>query len=51
MKKIPESDVKLVRDAVSGVDADIVDETEYNLFRYRRSEQLDLDHLSPPNPA
>ena len=39
-----------IQAAVSGVDADIVEEREFDLYRYRRSEQLDVDHLSPPTP-
>jgi hypothetical protein len=33
------------------VAADIASEDEYSLARYRRSEQLDVEHLSPPTPA
>jgi hypothetical protein len=36
--------------AVTGIDADLVDEGGFDLYRYRRSEQLDVDHLSPPIP-
>lgn len=46
-------DDEAVAGAVAGgaVTADIVSEDEYSLVRYRRSEQLDVDHLSPPTPA
>jgi hypothetical protein len=37
--------------ADGAVTADIVSEDEYSLVRYRRSEQLDVDHLSPPTPT
>jgi hypothetical protein len=36
--------------AVSDIDADVIEESGFDLYRYRRSEQLDLDHLSPPIP-
>lgn len=36
--------------AVTEIDADLVDEGGFDLYRYRRSEQLDVDHLSPPIP-
>ena len=39
-----------IRDAVEGIESEVVDEDRFTLYRYRRSEQLDLDHLSPPNP-
>jgi hypothetical protein len=39
-----------IRAAVTGVDADLVDEGGFDLYRYRRSEQLDVDHLSSPIP-
>ncbi len=39
-----------IQAAVDGIDADVVDESGFDLYRYRRSEQLDLDHLSPPPP-
>ena len=32
------------------VAGELVSEDEYSLARYRRSEQLDVDHLSPPTP-
>lgn len=39
-----------VRRAVRSVTAEVVAADEYPLSRVRRSEQLDLDHLSPPTP-
>jgi hypothetical protein len=39
-----------VMDAVTSLTAEIVSADEYVLTRYRRSEQLDLDHLSEPAP-
>lgn len=41
-----------VANAVAGgeVTADIVSDDEYSLARYRRSERLDVEHLSPPPP-
>jgi len=44
---------KAIAEAVADgvVAADIVSEDEYSLARYRRSEQLDVEHLSPPTPA
>jgi len=39
-----------VRTAVSGVVADVVPADEFPLTRVRRSEILDLDHLSAPTP-
>jgi hypothetical protein len=39
-----------VQAAVSDFDVDVVDESKFTLQRYRHSEQLDLDHLSPPTP-
>lgn len=44
------SDPVSVRQAVSNVVAEVVPADEFPLTRYRRSEQLDLDHLSPPAP-
>jgi len=41
---------KAVREAVNSVTSDVLGLDEYTLDRYRRSEQLDLDHLSPPLP-
>jgi hypothetical protein len=39
-----------VRNAVAALVAEVVPADEYTLIRYRRSEQLDLDHLSAPTP-
>jgi hypothetical protein len=39
-----------IQAAVSGFDADLVEESAFDLYRYRRSEALDVDHLSPPTP-
>jgi hypothetical protein len=39
-----------VRDAVRSVIGEVVPADEYPLTRVRRSELLDLDHLSPPTP-
>jgi len=41
---------KKVLDAVASLIAEVVPADEYVLTRYRRSEQLDLDHLSVPTP-
>jgi len=41
---------KKVLDSVASLIAEIVPADEYMLTRYRRSEQLDLDHLSVPTP-
>ena len=43
-------DAAKIRAAVSGIDADLVDEREFDLYRYRRSEQLDVDHLASDPP-
>ena len=48
-KRSPD-DARKILAAVAGIDADVVDEGGFDLYRYRRSEQLDLDHLSPPIP-
>jgi len=42
-----------VLEAVAGgvVTPDIVSDDEYPLSRYRRSERLDVEHLSPPAPV
>jgi hypothetical protein len=42
-----------VLDAVTGgvITPDIVSDDEYSLSRYRRSERLDVEHLSPPPPS
>jgi hypothetical protein len=42
-----------VAEAVAGgeIAADIASDDEYSLARYRRSERLDVEHLSPPAPA
>ncbi len=42
---------KKVIDAVASLIAEVVPADEYMLTRYRRSEQLDLDHLSVPTPG
>lgn len=41
---------RMVREALSSLNAEVVSADEYSLARYRRSEQLDLDHLSQPLP-
>jgi hypothetical protein len=51
MGNFSEEDCERIQSTVTGVDADLVEETGFNLFRYRRSELLDLDHLSPPSPV
>ena len=48
-KRSPEEAAR-IQAAITGIDADLVDEREFDLYRYRRSEQLDIDHLSPPVP-
>jgi hypothetical protein len=42
-----------VAEVVAGgeIAADIASDDEYSLARYRRSERLDVEHLSPPAPA
>ena len=40
-----------VRNAVSMIRGEVIEADEYSLSRVRRSEVLDLDHLSPPWPA
>ena len=37
--------------AGGGVSSEIVSDDEYSLARYRRSERLDVEHLSPPRPT
>ena len=37
-----------IQHAVASISADVACEDEYTLAQYRRSEQLDLDHLSEP---
>ena len=37
--------------ALASIESEVVGEDEYTLDRYRRSERLDLDHLSPPTPT
>jgi hypothetical protein len=49
-KYITNDEIPRVRNAVTSIDADVVDERGFNLYRYRRSELLDVDHLSPPTP-
>jgi len=39
-----------VAQAIGSVDVAVVDETEFSMAQYRRSEQLDLSHLSAPLP-
>jgi len=48
-RRSPEDAAKILT-AVTGIDADLVDEHGFDLYRYRRSEQLDVDHLSPSVP-
>lgn len=50
VSRLDESLALKVQSAVSGVDVDVLSEGDFSLYRYRRSEQLDLDHLSPPIP-
>ncbi|WP_157431863.1 hypothetical protein [Actinomadura hibisca] len=38
-------------DAVASIEAEVLAEDEFTFDRYRRSEELDLDHLSPPEPV
>jgi len=47
-----DTDDPAVVNAVAGgeVTADIASDDEYPLARYRRSERLDVEHLSPPPP-
>lgn len=37
--------------AGGGISSEIVSDDEYSLARYRRSERLDVEHLSPPRPT
>jgi hypothetical protein len=48
-----DKDDAAVAGAVAGgeIAADILSDDEYPLARYRRSERLDVEHLSPPAPA
>jgi hypothetical protein len=48
-----DKDDPAVTEAVAGgeIVADILSDDEYSLARYRRSERLDVEHLSPPPPA
>lgn len=48
-----DKDNPAVAEAVAGgeIAADIASDDEYSLARYRRSERLDVEHLSPPTPA
>lgn len=48
-----DKDDPAVAEAVAGgeIAADILSDDEYSLARYRRSERLDVEHLSPPSPA
>jgi hypothetical protein len=51
LRKQTDGEQGAVRAAVRGaVTAEVLMTDEYTLDRYRRSEQLDLDHLSPPYP-
>jgi hypothetical protein len=50
VRKCSQEEAASVLAAVSGIDADVIEESSFDLYRYRRSEQLDLDHLSPPTP-
>lgn len=47
-----ESASDTIKNAIVGqrVDVDIISTTDYSFERYRHSEELDLDHLSPPLP-
>ncbi|WUH97782.1 hypothetical protein OHR68_30335 [Spirillospora sp. NBC_00431] len=36
--------------AVEAIEAEVIGEDEFTYDRYLRSEELDLDHLSPPTP-
>lgn len=46
----PAAPTETVSTAVHSISAEVIPEDEYTLDRYRRSEQLDLDHLSAPTP-
>jgi len=48
-----DKDDPAVAEAVAGgeIAADILSDDEYSHARYRRSERLDVEHLSPPPPA
>ncbi|OJU47783.1 MAG: hypothetical protein BGN98_04765 [Microbacterium sp. 69-7] len=46
----PLSQLPAVRNAIKAVAVSIVDETEFTMAQYRRSDELDLSHLSPPLP-
>lgn len=50
LNKYPTDRAAEIQAAVTGISADLLEEREFNLFRYRRSEQLDVDHLSHPTP-
>jgi hypothetical protein len=39
-----------VLSGVASISAEVISSDEYTLNRYRSSEELDLDHLSPPAP-
>jgi hypothetical protein len=51
LKKCNQEDLDRIRSAVAGIDAELFDERTFTLYRYRRSERLDLDHLSSPRPV
>ena len=51
VRKYSSDEAAKIQAAVSGIDADVVEESGFDLYRYRRSEQLDVDHLSPPTPV
>ncbi|MGN8027169.1 hypothetical protein [Microbacterium sp. 22242] len=46
----PFAQVSAVKEAIASVAVSIVDETEFTMAQYRRSDELDLSHLSPPLP-
>ena len=50
VRKHSSEDATKIMASVTGIDADLIDEGGFDLYRYRRSEQLDIDHLSPPLP-
>jgi hypothetical protein len=50
IRKCSPGEAAKIQAAVSGIDADVIEESGFDLYRYRRSEQLDVDHLSPPTP-
>lgn len=52
LTRLDELSRRRVREAVLGqeIGFDVTSEDEFSLYRYRRSEMLDLDHLSPSLP-